>query len=307
MPRKVAFVMEGMEEAGLTNTNSVPLMEEARIRGWTVYHVDYKDITLEQNAVVAFASEINVDVSKDPFYTTKEEEKLSLETCDVIFMRQHPPFDTNYLSTLFMLEPIRKKTWIINDPFWVRNTSEKLCIFDFPEHIAPTIVSRNEKEIAAFLEAHKELVVKPLYLYGRNGVFRTSEMTPIIKALSEGNEPLMIQRFLPEINTLGNTRVEMFEGKLLGNHQVIPPQGEFAIDRFSHKREVNPLSSTQESLSHEIAQQLLKKGLTHIGIDFVGDYLIEVNVTCAGGIIPLLEVGYEGVVEQFWDLIENKF
>ncbi len=302
---KIAFQMEALENADWEFGASPLLVHEACRRGFEVFHYLQESLTLGNDGVYASAARTNVDLASDKLYEQDGYKQVDLTSFDVVFMRQEPPFDMNYITATYMLERLKEHgVFVTNDPFWIRNLPEKLCIFDFKKYMPPTLVSRHMPFIEAFFKEHGDVVIKPLYLFKGKGIIRTSSVEEAKEQLRQTSEPLMFQRFIPEIAE-GNKRIILFDGEVVGTLKSVPQGEEFRVYRDSVDLPYEP-SEEELSLAKEIGNALKKRGQHFAGIDLVGPYLIEINVTCTASLTRLNGLYDKKYESLLWDLIERK-
>lgn len=231
----------------------------------------------------------------------------ALEEFDVVFFRQDPPVNMAYITNTYLLEHLKAHgVTLVNDPFWIRNMADKLSIFDFPEYLPPTLVSRNITEIEAFFAIHKDVVVKPLYGFHGHGIIRTRNSAEVEEQLTHTKEPLMLQPFLSEIKE-GNKRIVFFDGAVVGAlRSIVPdPDKEFRIYRDSID-EPYTLTPEEEVMCEKIGAYLKERGLIFIGIDLIGAYLTEINVGSVGSIYRLDELYHDNFSGKLFDVIQQK-
>ncbi len=302
---KIAFQMEGLEYSDPESTNSLLLIEEANRRGHSVFHYLPESLSIDNTSIYAEAASVAVDLSKKKYYKLGEYGKVDLTKFDVVFMRQHPPFDINYVTSTFILDKLTEQgVFVTNNPFWIRNTPEKLSIFDFKEYMPLTLVSQNLKFIEKFLEQHKDIVIKPLHDFFGNGIVRTASMDVVRKQLEHYKQPLMFQPFLQEIKK-GNKRIVLFDGEVVAALKTIPASDEFLVYRNSTDMKYE-LSEYEVSLCEKIGKVLKDKGLHFVGMDIIGNYLTEINVTCTGSLIRLNKLYNTKYEKLLFDIIEKK-
>jgi glutathione synthase len=283
---KIAFQMEGLEYSDPEATSSLFLIAEANRRGHSVFHYLPESLSIDNTSIYAEAASVTVDLSKKEYYKLGDYSKVDLTKFDVVFMRQHPPFDINYVTATFILDKLTEQgVFVTNNPFWIRNTPEKLSIYDFKKYMPPTLVSQNLKFIEEFLEQHKDIVIKPLHDFYGNGIVRASNMDVVKEHLERYKQPLMFQPFLQEIKD-GNKRIVLFDGEIIGARNTILAPGEFISHRNGTYVSYEP-NEYEIILSREVGKVLKDRGVDFAGIDIIGKFLVEINVTCVGGIMDI--------------------
>lgn len=226
-------------------------------------------------------------------------------------MRQDPPFDMQYITATYILEIIKNKTLIVNDPFWVRNSTEKFFPMDFPELIPPTIVTSNVQDLADFRKEYKDIVIKPLYSFGGFGMFHVPKedrnFYSIIETLSAHYKtPLIAQKYLPDVRK-GDKRFIFADGELVGYFARVPDEKEnrTGLRTGSKKMKIKPTKRDME-ICKTLKPELKKRGMIIVGIDVIGDYLTEINVTSPTGFIQTNELCNVNCEKIIWDKIEQK-
>ena len=240
-----------------------------------------------------------------------DEETVDLSEFDVVWLRQDPPFDMFYITTTHLLQRLTPATLVVNDPFWVRNFPEKLLILDFPDLMPPTAIARDLDTIRAFKDEHGDVILKPLYGNGGAGVFHLPEADRNLSALHElftgfSREPLIVQKFLPDIKH-GDKRVILVDGEPVGAINRIPGKGETRSNMHVGGRpEKVALTDRDREICERIGPLLREKGQIFVGIDVIGDYLTEINVTSPTGIQELERFDGVNVTAKIWDAIEGR-
>ncbi len=210
-----------------------------------------------------------------------------------------------FVTTTYILERLKNQGVLVtNDPFWIRNTPDKLFIFDFEKHMPPTLVSSDMNAIEKFFAVHKDVVIKPLYSFHGHGITRSSSPDAAGKELEKYGEPLMFQPFLEEVKD-GNKRVVLFGGGIVGALNTIPPDGEFRVYRDSVDEAYEP-TEQERILCEEIGAVMKERGIHFAGVDFIGSYLTEVNVGSVGSLVRLNKIYNKKFESMLWDVLEKK-
>ncbi|GJL85705.1 MAG: glutathione synthetase [Micavibrio sp.] len=303
---KIAFQMESPADSDRELSASLLLMQEACSRGYKVFHYLPEHLSLDhKGAITAYAAPVSVDLSKDQYYELGDYDAVDLAGFDVVFLRQDPPFDMGYITTTYILERLKDQGVLVtNDPFWIRNTPDKLFIFDFKKHMPPTLISGDMIAIKKFFTAHKDVVIKPLYSFHGHGITRSSDVNDAEAELKKYGEPLMFQPFLKEVKE-GNKRVVLFDGEIVGALNTIPPDGEFRIYRDSID-EAYELSEQERILCKKIGSVMKERDIHFAGVDFIGPYLTEANVGSVGSLARLNKIYNKKFESMLWDVIERK-
>ena len=238
-------------------------------------------------------------------------ELLALSEFDVIWLRQDPPFDMGYITNTHLLDLIGQKTLIVNNPFWVRNLPEKLLVLEFPDLIPETVISRDLEEIKRFKNEFKDIIIKPLYGNGGAGIFRLREDDKNLTSLHElfsnmSSEPLIAQAFLPDVKK-GDKRIILVDGEPVGAINRVPKAGETRSNmHVGGKAEPAKLSQRDREICRSIGPILKNRGQVFVGIDVIGDYLTEINVTSPTGIQELERFDKVNIAEMIWHAVEKK-
>lgn len=278
--------MDPLESLDLPWDTSLCLLRELNARGHETYLFVPSSLSLEAGQV--FGRGNRVKPLGNHRYDLLPTPKTKLAECDAVFIRKDPPFDSNYLSLTYLLEPLAKKTLVINDPRGIRNANEKLSVLLFPKWAPPGLVSSNPGEILSFQKKlGSDLVIKPLYEKGGKGVFRLKAgQNNLLKKSIAKNTWVIAQKFIPSDE--GDKRILMWRGKILGAFSRIPPRGDFRSNLSIGGKFVKcRITQPEKKLAQSISPFLLKEGLLFVGIDVRGGYLIEMNVTSPAGLIEL--------------------
>jgi glutathione synthase len=308
---KIAFQMDPIGPIDIDADSTFRLAEEAQARGHELFYYLPEHLALQDGRVTARGWPLQVQRVKGDHYRLGEMQEVDLETFDVVWLRQDPPFDMFYITTTHILERIHPKTLVVNDPFWVRNYPEKLLVLDFPDLTPPTTIARDLDTIRAFKDRHGDIILKPLYGNGGAGVFRLTESDRNLTSLHElftsfSREPLIVQKFLPDVAS-GDKRVILVDGAAVGAINRVPAEGETRSNMHVGGRpEKIGLSERDLEICARIGPLLQEKGQVFVGIDVIGDYLTEINVTSPTGIQELERFDGVNVAGQIWDVIEAK-
>ena len=297
---KIAFQMEPLTGIDPKKNSSAHLLNEALRRKYKVFHYEPQNLSLKNGKVLAFAAEVKA------WRQIGEYGWKDLSEMDVVLVRQDPPFNINYITATYFLEQLPKKVRVLNNPHWIRNTPEKLAPLLFPNYVPPTLFTRDAKLISEFYKTHKDIIIKPLYGHHGNGVFHLKPEDDNVAALIEytlatSTEPWIAQPYIPEVRK-GNLRVLFLDGKIVGAFKVVPEAGEFRLYRGSinvkHK-----LTKYETTMCEEIGAVLKERDLFYVGIDIIGKFLIEINVTSTGSIDKYNALYGTKMEKQFWDAI----
>lgn len=310
--RTVAFQMDPLEGINIDGDSTFVLMLEAQARGYTVWHYLAEDLSYKDGHVYAAARQVEVRREKgNHFSYLSDVIRLDLRDVDVVWMRQDPPFDMAYISATHLLDLIEDHTLVMNNPDEVRNAPEKLFVTQFKDLMPPTLITRREDEVKAFREEHGEIIVKPLYGNGGAGVFHLREDDSNLTSLMEmflmgSREPVMVQKFLPEVRQ-GDKRIILIDGVAVGAINRVPAEGEIRSNLVAGGQAVrSSLTAREQEICDTIGPALKAKGLTFVGIDVIGDWLTEINVTSPTGLQAVNQYDGVSLEAQIWDAVEAK-
>ena len=308
---KIAFQMDPIEPVDIDADSTFRLAEEAQARGHELFYYTPDMLAYDEGRIIARGRSLNVRRVKGDHFTLGDEVVVDLADFDVVWLRQDPPFDMHYITTTHLLQRLGPGTLVVNDPFWVRNFPEKLLILDFPELMPPTTIARDLATIRAFRARYGDVILKPLYGNGGAGVFHLAESDRNLSSLHEmftgfSREPLIVQKYLPEIAN-GDKRVILVDGEPAGAINRIPGAGETRSNMHVGGRpEKVSMTDRDHEICAAIGPRLRDKGQVFVGIDVIGDYLTEINVTSPTGIQELERFDDINVARQIWNLIEKK-
>ena len=309
MSLKVAIQMDPIELVDIDADSTFRLAEEAQIRGHELFYYTPNKLILENGIV--FAKGSKVKRVKGDHFTLEKEILVNLNDFDVVWLRQDPPFDMGYITYTHMLDRLGSNTLVVNDPFWVRNYPEKLLVLNFPDLTPPTVIARDITALKEFKEKHKDIIIKPLYGNGGAGVFRLGPDDKNISSLHElfsgiNNEPLIAQKFLPDVSK-GDKRIILVDGEPVGAINRVPAKGETRSNMHVGGRpEKIELSQRDLEICARIGPLLKEKGQIFVGIDVIGNWLTEINVTSPTGIQELERFNKENIAELIWEAIEKR-
>jgi glutathione synthase len=308
---KIAFQMDPIEDVDINADSTFRLAEEAQNRGHDLYVYTPNDLTFNRGKIIAKVRSISLKRKIGDHVNFGAVELLALSEFDVIWLRQDPPFDMGYITNTHLLDLIGQKTLIVNNPFWVRNLPEKLLVLEFPDLIPETVISRDLEEIKRFKNEFKDIIIKPLYGNGGAGIFRLREDDKNLTSLHElfsnmSSEPLIAQAFLPDVKK-GDKRIILVDGEPVGAINRVPKAGETRSNmHVGGKAEPAKLSQRDREICRSIGPILKNKGQVFVGIDVIGDYLTEINVTSPTGIQELERFDKVNIAEMIWHAVEKK-
>src|SRR3954451_21772850 len=311
MALKVAVQMDPIERINVRGDSTFALLLEAQARGHALSYYTPDRMAMVRDGVLATTHPLAVRDKVSDHFTLGDGKRTALSSFDVVLLRQDPPFDLNYITTTHLLERIHPKTLVVNDPASVRNAPEKMFVTEFPTLMPPTLLTRDLAEIKAFRTEHGDIVMKPLYGHGGGAVFRLTKDDLNFGSLYDMfaatfREAWVIQKFLPEVRD-GDKRIILVDGEYAGAVNRVP-----AVDdlRSNMVRGGSPkdteLTKREQHICERLGPHLRERGLLLVGIDVIGDYLTEINVTSPTGIRAVKNVGGPDIAKMVWDRIEEK-
>ncbi|MEQ6250604.1 glutathione synthase [Sulfitobacter sp. HNIBRBA3233] len=308
---KIAFQMDPIGDVNINADSTFRLAEEAQARGHSLFFYTPDHLAYQEGRVTARGHDMTVQrVEGDPAKLGPRKE-VDLAEFDVVWLRQDPPFDMHYITSTHLLDRLRETTLVVNDPFWVRNYPEKLLVLNFPDLTPPTTIARDLDTIRAFREKHGDVILKPLYGNGGAGVFKLTQGDSNLSSLYElftgfSREPLIVQKFLPAVSK-GDKRVILVDGECVGAINRVPADGETRSNMHVGGRpEKVGLTDRDREICDRIGPLLKEKGQIFVGIDVIGDYLTEINVTSPTGIQELERFDGVNIAGKVWDAIEAR-
>lgn len=288
MTIKLGIVMDSIASINTKKDSSFAMLLEAQQRGYEIHYMEMTDLFIENNQAMAYTQGLHLEDNTDDWYQFIDQSKTTrpLSDLDVILMRKDPPFDMEYIYATYMLELAEQAgTLVVNKPASLRDANEKLFTHQFPDCTVPTLVSRNKHQFKQFLVHNKDIIVKPLGGMGGHSIFRIRENDPNFNVIletmtSHGEHYIMAQRFIPEI-TQGDKRILLINGTPVDYALArIPPEGETRGNLAAGGSGVGvPLSERDYWLCEQVAAKLKEMGLLFVGMDVIGDYITEINVT----------------------------
>lgn len=311
---KLGIVMDPIANISFKKDSSLAMLLAAQARGWDIFYMQQGDLFLNNGKVFADQKKLQVFDNQRDYYKLDDFGVAPLSDLDVILMRKDPPFDMNFIYTTYLLELAEKSgVCVINKPASLRDCNEKIFATHFPQCCTPTLVSQNHTHIVAFLEENPEAIIKPLDGMGGESIFKIerqgSNTEVIIETLTQrGTRPAMVQRFIPEIKQ-GDKRILIVGGTPVPYGLARIPQGHDIRGNLAAggKGEVQTLSERELWICGQIIPTLLEKGLTFVGIDVIGGYLTEINVTSPTCIREIDRGAGTHIGEQLMDYIEQNF
>ncbi|MBO9396449.1 glutathione synthase [Shimia sp. R9_2] len=308
---KIAFQMDPITGVDINADSSFRIAEEAQARGHELFYYSPDHLAYEEGEITARGHSMVVRREEGNHVDLGPFERVNLADFDVVWLRQDPPFDMHYITSTHLLDRLAGKALVVNDPFWVRNYPEKLLVLDFPVLTPPTTIARDLETIKEFKAKHGDVILKPLYGNGGAGVFRLDANDRNLTSLHElftgfSREPLIVQKFLPDVSN-GDKRVILVNGEPVGAINRVPAAGETRSNMHVGGRpEKIGLTERDLEICAAIGPLLREKGQIFVGIDVIGDYLTEINVTSPTGIQELERFDGVNIAEKIWEAIEGK-
>ena len=311
--RKLAVLMDPIASIKPSKDTTLAMMLAAQARGWTLYYLQQSDLSLNEGRVMAQLTEVRVMDDTSHWYEFGDQHSLPLTEMDALLMRKDPPFDMEYIYTTYLLEQAESAgLLVVNKPQSLRDANEKLYTAWFPHCTPPTLVSRQAEQFRDFLARHKDIILKPLEGMGGSSIFRLTQSDPNISVVIEtltdyGHKYAMAQAFIPEISK-GDKRIILIDGEPIPYALArIPAKGETRGNLAAGGTGVGqPLSERDYWLCAQVAPTLRAKGLIFVGLDVIGDYLTEINVTSPTGVRELDRTFGLSICDTLMQVIERK-
>ncbi|MDA0187221.1 MAG: glutathione synthase [Proteobacteria bacterium] len=308
---KVAFQMDPIGSVNIDADSSFRLAEEAQARGHELFFYTPDHLSYREGRIMARAHSLRVQRVQGDHAHLGPIIDLDLADVDVVWLRQDPPFDMGYITTTHLLDRLNGQTLVVNDPFWVRNNPEKLLVLDFPDLTPPTTIARDLSVLRDFKDRHGDIILKPLYGNGGAGVFRLPESDRNLNSLHElftgmNREPLIAQKYLPDV-AKGDKRIILVDGQPVGAINRVPAAGETRSNlHVGGRAEKIGLTAREHEICAVIGPRLKEMGQVFVGIDVIGGYLTEINVTSPTGIQELERFDGVNVAARIWEAIEAR-
>ncbi|HEY1719699.1 MAG TPA: glutathione synthase [Magnetospirillaceae bacterium] len=311
MTLSVAIQMDPIESIDIDADSTFALALEAQKRGHTLYHYHPSQLALRDGRLFAALRSLEVWRKKGDHHKLGTPTRTDLTTIDVVLMRQDPPFDLAYITATHQLEHVMATTLVVNDPISVRNAPEKLLVTHFADLAPPTLITADKREIGAFRDEHKDIVLKPLFGNGGAGIFHVKPDDENFNAMLEtyaqmSREPIIAQRYLPAVRQ-GDKRIILVDGEPVGAINRVPKSGEARSNmHVGGKAEKSALTAREQDICAAIGPTLRQQGLVFVGIDVIGDCLTEINVTSPTGIQEIDRFNGSNLAGLIWDAIETR-
>jgi glutathione synthase len=311
MPLAVACQMDPIDRIDIRGDSTFALLLEAQKRGHEMFYYTPPNLALLEGKLLARGSTLNVEDKVGSHYRVSNPRTEDLSEWDVVLLRQDPPFDMAYITTTHLLERIHPKTLVVNDPAHVRNAPEKVFVLDFLDLMPPTLVTRSLDDVKAFRAQHKDIVLKPIYGNGGAAVFRVGPDDTNLNSLVElfqtvFREPFMVQQYRPEVRA-GDKRIILVDGEVVGAVNRVPAADETRSNlHVGGVATATELTDRDREICARLGPELKRRGLLFTGIDVIGPYLTEINVTSPTGIRQVKDFGGPDIAALIWDAIEER-
>ena len=308
---EVAVQMDPIERINIRGDSTFALLLEAQSREHTLSYYTPEKLALVDGEVYATVRPLKVRDDERDHFTLGDTRRTALSAFDVILMRQDPPFDLAYISATHLLERVHPQTLVVNDPAHVRNAPEKVFVTEFPDLMPPTLITRDLDEIKAFRAIHGEIVMKPLYGAGGAAVFVLKAEDANFGSLYDlfsatFREPWVVQKYLPAVKQ-GDKRIILANGAFAGAVNRVPQADDVRSNMIrGGAAEATDLTARERFICQRLGPALRERGILFAGIDVIGDYLTEINVTSPTGIRAIKRLGGPDIAAMIWDCIETK-
>jgi glutathione synthase len=311
MPLKVAVQMDHVSTVSISGDTSFALSLEVQRRGHKLFHYTPDRLSMIGGKAFARLEEMTVRDVKGDHFSLGEPVHTDLQEMDVILLRQDPPFDMNYITTTHILERVHPRTLVVNDPVWVRNSPEKIFVTEFPDLMPDTLITKDPREVAAFRKEHGDIIIKPLYGNGGAGVFHLHDADRNLASLLEMfgqmfREPFIVQRYLKDVRK-GDKRIILIEGEPVGWINRVPAEHDSRSNmHVGGRAEPTELTEREREICARIGPSLKQRGFVLVGIDVIGDWMTEINVTSPTGVREVQRFGGADIAALFWDAVEAR-
>ncbi|AEW16724.1 glutathione synthase [Brucella abortus A13334] len=303
--------MDHISTVNITGDTTFALSLEAQKRGHELFHYTPDRLSMRDGVVSARVEKMEVRDVKGDHYTLGEPVRRDLTEMDVILLRQDPPFDMNYITTTHLLERIHPKTLVVNDPAWVRNSPEKIFVTEFPDLMPETLITKDPQEVMDFRREFGDIILKPLYGNGGAGVFHLADgdrnLTSLLEMFGQlFREPFIAQRYLKDVRA-GDKRIILIDGEPVGALNRVPSETDARSNMHVGGRpEQSKLTPREREICARIGPSLKERGFILVGIDVIGDYMTEINVTSPTGIREIERFDGTNIAALFWNAVEAR-
>ena len=308
---KIAIQMDPLESINIKSDSTYILALEAQKRGYGLFHYLPENLIYENGRVSALGNVFKLFPNKKIFFKKSKTQKIFLDDYDVVLVRQDPPFNMSYITATYLLEMVSNKTLILNDPKSIRDNPEKLSMLNFKNIIPPTLISKNTEQCFNFQKKYKKTIIKPLYGNGGEGISKLEGTSvvlkrKILKLINRYKQPIVMQKYLSEIKE-GDRRIILIDGEYAGSVARIPKKGSVTANFHTGGTAKKVGLVRRDKKICNILKPFLKKNkLFFTGIDVIGNYLTEINVTSPTGIQEINRLNGARLEKFFWDRVEKK-
>jgi glutathione synthase len=308
---KIAIQMDPLESINIKADSTYILALEAQKRGHRLFHYLPENLIYENGRVFALGNVFKLFPNKKTFFKKSKTQKIFLDDYDIVLVRQDPPFNMSYITATYLLEMVSDKTLVLNDPKSIRDNPEKLSMFNFKNIIPPTLISKNIEQCFNFQKKYKKTIIKPLYGNGGEGISKLEGTSvilkrKILKLINRYKQPIVMQKYLSEIKE-GDRRIILIDGEYAGSVARIPKKGSVTANFHTGGTAKKVGLVRRDKKICNILKPFLKKNkLFFTGIDVIGNYLTEINVTSPTGIQEINRLNGARVEKFFWDRVEKK-
>jgi glutathione synthase len=310
MALKIAVQMDHISKINIAGDTTFALCLEAQNRGHSLFHYVPDQLSLRGGRVTVKLETLTVKDDVGAHFALGTPARADLAEMDVVLLRQDPPFDMHYITNTHLLERVHPKTLVVNDPKWVRNSPEKIFVTEFADLMPETLITRDTEEILAFRREFGDIILKPLYGNGGAGVFHLRQDDRNLSSLLEmfrslSREPIIAQRYLKDVRA-GDKRIILIEGEPVGAINRVPAEGDARSNMHAGGRpEKTELTKRELEICARIGPSLRQRGFILVGIDVIGDFMTEINVTSPTGVREIKRFGGADVSALFWDAVER--
>ena len=298
----VAIQGDHFSKINPSTDTSIFLAHEIQSKNYKIFYYEPENLSIVNSKVIAEGYFVKFNYRKKRFFKIFKKHKLNLVNCKFILIRQDPPFNLKYISTTYILETIKDKVKIINDPSSIRNISEKLYAMKYLKYMPPTIFSQNIDEIKKFFKKNEKVILKPIHSFGGNDIHLLSKFDlKFIKKFIKRHEYIICQKYLPKINK-GDKRVFLINGKVMGAISRVPKKGSFLSNMSKGAKPINTqLTNIEKKISKLVAKNLRKENIFLAGIDFIDQKLNgDINVTSPTGLKTFYDLSNINLAKTFW-------
>jgi len=308
---KIAIQMDPLEKINPKEDSTFVIAQEAQRRGYKLFHYSPKDISLKNNTIIAKGCYFKIINQGKKFFKKQKKISINLNQFHCVLVRQDPPFNMEYITATYFLEMLNQKVLVVNNPTEIRNNPEKLSMFNFKNLIPDTLISGDLTEIQNFIKKYKFTILKPLYGNGGEGIEKVTKgslknKTIIQRMIKKYKGAIIAQKFIKEISQ-GDRRIILIDGEYVGSVARIPKKGSIKANfHAGGSAQRSGLVFKDRKICSKLKPYLKKKGLFFTGIDAIGNYLTEINVTSPTGMQEINRLDNTRLEKIFWDKLEKK-